>query len=138
MRNQHVVPRDDGWAVMPAGGRKASRRFDTKVEALGYADMLAKTHGVGVVVHGREGLIREFKGFPGRVERQHVVHTGSGWAVRPEGSSRYSKRFGTAVEAEAYAYEVARRNRTCMVSHRIDGTFGSVLCPEPGSTLFGG
>jgi Uncharacterized protein conserved in bacteria (DUF2188) len=33
-RNQHVVPRDDGWAVKPEGGQRASSIHGTQREAI--------------------------------------------------------------------------------------------------------
>ena len=36
-RNQHVVPRDGGWAVKPEGGQRASSIHGTQREAIGRA-----------------------------------------------------------------------------------------------------
>ena len=33
-RNQHVVPRDGGWAVKPEGGQRASSIYGTQREAI--------------------------------------------------------------------------------------------------------
>jgi len=59
-RNQHVVPnRDGGWDVKPAGGQRASRHFDTQAEAIEAGRDIARNQGSELVIHGRDGRIRD-------------------------------------------------------------------------------
>ena len=41
-RNQHVVPHDDGWAVKPERGQRASSVHDTQREAIERAREIAQ------------------------------------------------------------------------------------------------
>jgi uncharacterized protein YdaT len=58
-RNQHVVPHPDGWAVKPAGGERASSIHDTQRQAIDRAREIARTQGVELFIHGKDGRIRE-------------------------------------------------------------------------------
>ncbi len=58
-RNQHVVPAKDGWAVKGAGSRKATKVFDTQQEAIKKARSIAKNQRSELLIHGRDGKIRE-------------------------------------------------------------------------------
>lgn len=58
-RNQHVVPHDDGWAVKPEGGQRASSVHDTQSEAIEHAREIARHQNSELFVHGRDGRIRE-------------------------------------------------------------------------------
>ena len=58
-RNQHVVPRDGGWAVKPAGGQRASSVHDTQREAIDRAREISRNQNSELFVHGRDGRIRE-------------------------------------------------------------------------------
>ena len=58
-RNQHVVPYPDGWAVKPEGGEKASSVHDTQAEAIERAREIARNQGSELLIHGRDGRIRE-------------------------------------------------------------------------------
>ena len=57
-RNQHVVPHSEGWAVKPAGGKKASSVHDTQQKAIDQARGIAQNQGSELFIHGRDGLIR--------------------------------------------------------------------------------
>jgi len=57
--NQHVVPHKDGWAVKGAGNSKASSVHKTQKEAIGRARDLAKDVKTELLVHGKDGKIRE-------------------------------------------------------------------------------
>ena len=57
--NQHVIPTGDRWAVRRAGSRRSSRVFDTQREAITAATGIARSQGVDLYIHGRDGLIRE-------------------------------------------------------------------------------
>lgn len=58
-RNQHVVPRQDGWAVKPAGGSRASVIVPTQQEAIDRGREIARNQGTELFIHDREGRIRE-------------------------------------------------------------------------------
>ncbi|MEQ8778731.1 MAG: DUF2188 domain-containing protein [Roseibium album] len=58
-KNQHVVPHKDGWAVNGAGNSKATSVHDTQAEAIGSARETAMSQGNEMLIHGRNGRIRE-------------------------------------------------------------------------------
>jgi uncharacterized protein YdaT len=58
-RNQHVVPHSDGWAVRPAGGSRASSVHDTQREAIDRAREISRNQGTELLIHGRDGRIRD-------------------------------------------------------------------------------
>jgi hypothetical protein len=58
-KNLHVLPRDGGWAVKPEGGRSASSVHGTQREAIDCAREIARSHGGELVIHGRDGRIRD-------------------------------------------------------------------------------
>lgn len=58
-RNQHVVPRDDRWAVKGAGADRPTVVVDTQREAAERAREIARKQGTEVLIHGRDGRIRE-------------------------------------------------------------------------------
>ncbi len=57
--NQHVVPTRDGWAVRGSGMERATRVFDTQKEAIATARKIATRNGAELLIHGRDGRIRE-------------------------------------------------------------------------------
>ena len=59
MPNQHVVPRDDGWAVRSAGGERDTSHHETQREAIERAREIAQNQQSEVVIHDREGKIRD-------------------------------------------------------------------------------
>jgi hypothetical protein len=58
-RNQHVVPRGDGWAVQGAGNSRATSVHRTQAEAIAEARGITRNQGSELLVHGRDGRIRE-------------------------------------------------------------------------------
>lgn len=58
-RNQHIVPRNGGWAVKPAGGGRASSVHDTQREAIDRGREIARNQNSELLIHGRDGRIRE-------------------------------------------------------------------------------
>lgn len=60
-RNErHVVPRDDGWAVVKPNSEKASALTDTQQQAIDRARDILKNDGGGeLVIHGTDGSIRD-------------------------------------------------------------------------------
>ena len=58
--NIHVVPRDDGdWAVVREGNQRASSLHDTQADAIDRARQQARQDEVELLVHGRDGQIRQ-------------------------------------------------------------------------------
>ncbi len=57
--NQHVVPRDNQWAVIGAGNNRATAVVNTQQEAINIAKPIAANQGGDVVIHNSHGQIRE-------------------------------------------------------------------------------
>jgi uncharacterized protein YdaT len=58
--NQHVVRRADGnWAVKGEGNKRASSLQPTQERAIRDATRIARREGAEVVIHGRDGKIRD-------------------------------------------------------------------------------
>lgn len=57
-RNQHVVPRESGWAVQGAGAKRATELFDRKTDAVDRAREISKNQGAELLIHGRNGQIQ--------------------------------------------------------------------------------
>lgn len=58
-RNQHIVPRNGAWAVQPAGGERASSLHHTQAEAIARGRDAARNQQSELLIHGRDGRIRE-------------------------------------------------------------------------------
>lgn len=58
-KNQHVVPKDGGWAVRGEGNSRASSTHETQKSAIEKARGKAQKDGSEVIIHGRDGKIRE-------------------------------------------------------------------------------
>jgi len=58
-RNQHIVPHPGGWAVKPEGGDRASSVHPTQQDAIDRGRELARNQGAELLIHGRDGRIRE-------------------------------------------------------------------------------
>ena len=58
-QNQHVTKRPNGWAVKGAGNDKASKVLPTQKQAISVATRIAKNQQSEVVIHGRNGKIRD-------------------------------------------------------------------------------
>ena len=59
MADQHVVPHQDGWAVKGEGNKRASSVRDTQGQAIRDAQRIAKHQQGEVVIHRRNGQIRD-------------------------------------------------------------------------------
>lgn len=55
----HVVPHQDGWATQKEGAGRAGSVSDTQKEAIERAREQAKREKVEVVIHRRDGSIRD-------------------------------------------------------------------------------
>lgn len=58
-RNQHVVPLGSGWAVKGEKSTRATVITTKQSDAIDYARNIAKHQGSELVIHGRNGQIRE-------------------------------------------------------------------------------
>ena len=58
-KNQHVVPHDGGWAVRGENNSRATSVHQTQSEAINVAREIAQHQHSELVVHGRNGQIRE-------------------------------------------------------------------------------
>ena len=58
-KNQHVVPHPRGWAVKSAGNSRATSVHGTQREAVAAAREIAMRRGSEMLVHGKDGRIRE-------------------------------------------------------------------------------
>lgn len=58
-KQQHVVRREDGWAVRGAGNGKDTVHTKTQKEAIEIAREIAINQKAEVVIHDREGKIRD-------------------------------------------------------------------------------
>ncbi|NLY62576.1 MAG: DUF2188 domain-containing protein [Erysipelothrix sp.] len=58
-KNQHVQPHNDGWQVKGEGNTKATKLFETQAEAIKYARDIAINQKAEVIIHGRDGEVRE-------------------------------------------------------------------------------
>ena len=58
-KNQHVVKKGKDWAVKGAGNQKATKIVRTQKQAIEVAKGIAKNQKSEVVIHGRDGKIRD-------------------------------------------------------------------------------
>lgn len=58
-KSQHVVPHKGGWAVKGAGNKKATSVHTTQGEAITAARQTAIRQESEMLIHGRNGRIRE-------------------------------------------------------------------------------
>ena len=59
-KNQHVTPHPNGgWQVIGGGNHRATVRTVTQSEAISIARSIAINQRVEVVIHGKNGRIRE-------------------------------------------------------------------------------
>jgi uncharacterized protein YdaT len=58
-KNQHVVRRKDGWAVLGEGNSRDTIHTETQHQAIERARQIAQSQQSDVVIHGKDGKIRE-------------------------------------------------------------------------------
>lgn len=62
--NLHVIAsKDGGWNVKRDGAVKASGHFDSKEEAIEFAEEEGKRYNVEVFIHGEDGKIQKREAF---------------------------------------------------------------------------
>ena len=62
-KNQHVVQHDEGWAVRGAGNSRATSVHGTQAQAISTARGIAINQSSELIVHGRDGRIRQKDSF---------------------------------------------------------------------------
>lgn len=62
-KNQHVVPHNNGWAVRGAGNSRLTSEHATQAKAIERAREIARNRQSEMLVHGRNGQIRERDSF---------------------------------------------------------------------------
>lgn len=62
-KNVHVVPRNGDWAVRRGGAERDSSRHNTQAEAIDAGRRMAQRESAELVIHGRNGQIRERDSF---------------------------------------------------------------------------
>lgn len=58
-KNQHVVPSKGSWGVRGAGNERLTSRHKTQAQAIQAARQTAINQGSEMLIHGRNGQIRE-------------------------------------------------------------------------------
>ena len=58
-KNQHVVPLGNGWAVKGEGSKRFTVITETQRDAITVARGIAKNNNSELVIHGRDGRIRD-------------------------------------------------------------------------------
>ena len=62
-KNQHVIPSGKGWAVKGDGNKRATIKTETKSEAIERAKQIAKNKKSELVIHGKDGKIKDKDSF---------------------------------------------------------------------------
>jgi uncharacterized protein YdaT len=57
--HQHVVPHDEGWAIKGEGNERYTGIFERQSQAIDRAREIATNYGSDVIIHGRDGAIRD-------------------------------------------------------------------------------
>ena len=57
--NQHVVPHEDGWAIKGEGNERYTATYKYQDDAIDRARDIAKNYGSSVIIHGRDGRVRD-------------------------------------------------------------------------------
>lgn len=58
-RHQHVVPHPEGWAVKGAGNTRYTAVYKYQHDAIDRAKDIARNYGSDVIIHGKDGAIRD-------------------------------------------------------------------------------
>jgi hypothetical protein len=63
-KSQHVVPNaTGGWSVKKGGSTKATKIFENKSEAVGFAKTIAKNNEAELYIHKKDGQISEKRSY---------------------------------------------------------------------------
>lgn len=62
-KNQHVVPHGNNWAVKGAGNEKNTKIMPTQNQAIEKARAIARNQQSELVIHNRDGKIRDKDSF---------------------------------------------------------------------------
>lgn len=63
MANQHVIPNDGFWQVKVEKGKRATKNFNRQSDAIEYARNIARNQQSELVIHGKNGQIRDKDSF---------------------------------------------------------------------------
>lgn len=58
-KNQHVVKKDDRWAVKGEGNSRATSLHDTQKDAIAAGKKIARNQQAELFIHGTDGKIRD-------------------------------------------------------------------------------
>ncbi len=61
--HQHVVPHPEGWAVKGEGNEKCTAVFELQKAAIRRAKEIARNYQADVIIHRKDGTIRERIGY---------------------------------------------------------------------------
>ena len=62
-RHQHVVPHPKGWAVRGEGNKRITASYTYQDDAIDRAKAIAKRYSSDVVIHGKDGRIRDRRSY---------------------------------------------------------------------------
>ncbi len=62
-KSQHVVHHQEGWAVKGQGNARATSVHSTQKDAIAAGKVIAKNNQSELVIHGKDGRIREKDSF---------------------------------------------------------------------------
>ena len=62
-KSQHVIKRDNGWAVRGEGNDEDTTVTTTQKEAIERATEIARNNSSEVIIHGRDGRIRDRRSY---------------------------------------------------------------------------
>jgi uncharacterized protein YdaT len=62
-KNVHVVPHNGSWGVKSEGSSRPAKVTNTQQEAIDYGRELAKNNNSELLVHGKDGRIRQKDSF---------------------------------------------------------------------------
>jgi uncharacterized protein YdaT len=62
-KNQHVVPHEEGWAVKGAGNERYTAVYDEQEDAIERARTIAINYKSSVIIHRRDGSIRDRRSY---------------------------------------------------------------------------
>lgn len=66
-KSQHVIKRDNGWAVRGEGNTKDTTIAPTQREAIERATEIARNNSSEVIIHGKDGRVRDTKDYSKRI-----------------------------------------------------------------------